>query len=125
MRKLESAKRILQLFFSGIGLALQVLLFRYYYYMYYSTAIKLEFWKKGHILVIVIYAFLLITFSAMYGAMKIGYLKPAEIAFSQIMSTFIVNIVTYLQLSLMCMKLMFPWNYVRMSIYQLIIAFAW
>lgn len=125
MRKLESAKRILQLFFSGIGLALQVLLFRYYYYMYYSTAIKLEFWKKGHILIILIYAFLLITFSAMYGAMKIGYLKPAEIAFSQIMSTFIVNVVTYLQLSLMCMKLMFPWNYVRMSIYQLIIAFAW
>lgn len=125
MRKLESAKRLMQLFFSGIGLALQVLLFRYYYYMYYSGAIKLDFWRKGHILIILIYAFLLVTFSSMYGAMKIGYLKPAEIAFSQIMSTFIVNVLMYLQLSLMCMELMIPWSYLRMSVYQLVIAFAW
>lgn len=125
MRRLQSSKRILQLIFGGIGLVLQILVFRYYYYEYYSYWITLGFWRRGHILIILIYSFLILTFSAMYGAIRIGYFKTAEVVFSQVMSTFIVNVITYLQISLMAMRLINVKEYLGMSLEQLAIAFIW
>lgn len=125
MRHMATAKRILQLLLSGIGLLLQVGLFVYFYYWYYATAIKLEFYWRGHVLIVLIYAFLLYTFSKMYGAMRIGYLKTAEVVFSQIMAIVVVNILTYLQLSLLCFGLMYPGNYLKMTGLQLVVGFAW
>ncbi len=125
MRKMESIKRVLQLLFSGVGLALQIWLFGYYYYNFYQGSIRLDFWRRGHILIILIYAFLLLAFSTMYGATKIGYMKIGEVVFSQVMSTAIVNIITYLQLSLLCLGLMYPVNYLKMSGLQLFVSFGW
>ena len=57
MRKLESFKRVIQLLLAGAGLALQVLLFTHFYYVYYapSIAARLPFWRRGHFLIIFIY----------------------------------------------------------------------
>ena len=125
MRKLESIKRLIQLMLSGIGLLVQIGLYTYFYYTYYSKEIVLAFWGRGHILIILIYAFLLFSFSSMYGGMRIGYLRPSEVIFSQLMSTFIVNVLTYFQISLMCLGLYKNPVYWSMFGIQMVFAFVW
>ncbi len=125
MRHVESIKRAMQILLCAIGLVFQTLLFRYFYYMYYATAIKLPFWRRGHILIILIYVFLLYLFISMYGGTKLGQLKNIELTISQIVSIVIVNTIEYLEISLLCLGLMYPWNYLRMTLEQLIVAIVW
>ena len=107
LKKLESFKRLIVLCMSGIYLAGQVGIYAYYWFFAYYESVKLylEYWKNGHLLILAIYGVLLFFFSNMYGGMRIGYLKNAEIIFSQILALGIVDIVTYFQISLMVRKL--------------------
>lgn len=125
MRQLESVKRFLQLILSCIGQVLQILIYAYFYFKYFAYAIELNFAKKGPLLIIALYAFMLLCFSAMYGGMRIGYLRPSEVIFSQIMSTVIVNIITYAQISLMCRCLLKYKSYWYMFSIQLVVATLW
>lgn len=125
MKQLESVKRFLQLLLGAIGELLQILIYAIFYYSYFAGAIKLGFWRRGHILIILIYAFLLFSFSAMYGGMKIGYLRTSEVIFSQIMSTVIVNVLTYFQISLMCLGLLRYKSFWYMFAIQLAVAVLW
>jgi exopolysaccharide biosynthesis polyprenyl glycosylphosphotransferase len=63
-----------------------------------------------------IYFILLSVFSRTYGSLKIGYLKPFDVFFSQIFSLLAVNIVSYFQMSLM--------NVGLISVYPLLVVFA-
>ncbi len=105
MREKESFKRIVQLSLSAVCLIGQILVYRYLWYYYLSYEVLLEFWNKGHILVVLIYAALLFAFAKMYGGMKIGYYRNSEIIFSQLFATIMVNIITYFQDSLMMLRL--------------------
>ena len=127
MKKLESFKRVIQLLLAGVGLVLQVLLFVHFYYTYYAPAIaaRLPFWRRGQFLIIFIYAFLLYLFSTMYGAMKVGRLRAAEVAISQIISTVFAGFIMYLQISLMNFGILYPWNYLRMVLEQMLVGGLW
>ncbi|MBO4617279.1 MAG: exopolysaccharide biosynthesis polyprenyl glycosylphosphotransferase [Lachnospiraceae bacterium] len=127
MKKLESFKRVIQLFLAGIGLALQVWLFSHFYYMYYAPEImrQLPFWNKGHLAIIFIYAVLLYMFSTMYGAMKVGRLKAAEVAISSVISTIFTAAIMYIQICLMSFQIMYPWNYLRMVVEQMVVGAVW
>lgn len=125
MKNNSSLKRLVQLLLCVVGLAMQLALFSYFYYTYYISAIKLDFWRRGHILIILIYFFLLYLFTSMYGGMKIGQLRNVDLAIGQVVSIVIVNVVEYFEISLLCYGLMYPWNYVRMSLEQIVIAVGW
>lgn len=125
MKKNESIKRFTQLMLSFVNLGVQIAIFAYCYYSFYSTWMQLQFWKKGHILFVFIYAVLIFAFSNMYGALRIGYQKNVDIIISQLMGTLLANIITYFQLSLFCMQLMNLVYYVPMTIIQLVWAAIW
>lgn len=125
MKKLESFKRIIQLALALINIGMQIALFAFCYYKYYSTWMQLSFWKKGDILFVLIYAFLLFAFSNMYGALRIGYQRNIELIISQLMGTFVANLITYFQLSLLCLQLMNVVYYIPMTIIQLLWAAVW
>ena len=127
MKKLESFKRVIQLLLAGVGLGLQVALFIHFYYIYYAPEIKrwLPFWRKGHIVIILIFAFLLLVFSSLYGALKIGRLKAAEVVISQVISTGFTVALMYVLISLMSFSILYPWNYLRMVLEQMVIGGLW
>lgn len=120
LRMYEANKRITQLFLSFINLEFQVIIFAYFYIVFYSTWMRLEFYFKGHVAFVGIYAVLLFVFSNMYGSLRIGYQKNVDIIISQIMATFLVNVIIYFLLSLFCMELMNLVYYVPMTIMQLL-----
>lgn len=127
MRQIEVFKKLILLGMSAVGLALQIMIYRYFYYEYFMYSIKvwLPLWERGHILLICIYGFLLVMFNGMYGGMKIGYYRNAEVIFSQIFALLMVNVITYLQNSIMSLHLLEPGPTVMMTVLQAASALGW
>ncbi len=114
MKQVETFKRIIQISLACICFGYQVMVYQYYWYQYLSYQILLDFWNRGHLLVILIYGVLLVAFSRMYGGTKIGYYRNSEIIFSQIFASAMVNVITYFQDSLMMLHLANPVYFLSM-----------
>lgn len=93
------------------------------YHMKIMYNIHLYFW--GHILMVGIYFVLLFFFDTTYGGLKIGYLKPLEVFFSQVFSLICVNLITYFQYSITEVKLVYARPLITMTIFQIMVAALW
>lgn len=127
MRQLEAFKRLILLGISAVGLILQIAIYRYFYYEYfmYPIKVRLPLWNRGHILLILIYAALLFMMTKMYGGTKIGYYRNAEVIFSQIFALLAVNVITYLQNSVMSLHLLPVGPTATMTVLQALAALVW
>ncbi len=139
MKNVESAKRILVLFLGFVGLGMQTAVyaffwFRTYYPIVAATRISqdgyvlgggLKLYFRGHLLILGIYFILLLFFSNTYGGLKIGYLKPMDVFFSQIFALFMVNFISYFQISLLRNWLVTATPIVMIFVIQLVISFLW
>ncbi|MBR5578556.1 MAG: exopolysaccharide biosynthesis polyprenyl glycosylphosphotransferase [Lachnospiraceae bacterium] len=127
MKRGESFKRLVILGLSFLGIILSTLFYAYtwieQYHQRYVYNVKLYFW--GHILIVFVYFVLLFFFNSTYGGMKIGYLKPMDILFSQIFSLICVNVITYMQLSLMEVKLVWMNGLIWMTVAQSVFSGIW
>lgn len=123
LRRMESFKRLINLGFSFLSLALMIAVFAYFWFYHFQNSIveTLHFYKNGHVLEISIYAVVLYAFSKMYGGTRLGYLKNAEIIFSQIFATAIADIVIYGELSLMAFELFLPRMFLWMFVIQSVV----
>lgn len=96
----EQYKRAIMFLISLLLLIAIAALFGVVWYRAYADVIVQPFFRKGNWLVIGVYALLLYIFTRLYGGYRIGYLKRAEVIYSAILSTLLVNAITYLQISL-------------------------
>lgn len=95
MNKLQMKKRIYSVLMSflivavetGVAIAAEVL--------YYNMRVPKEFVFWGHVFLAALYAFILFTFSAMYGGLKVGSFRMIELAFSQGLATLVTNVIYY------------------------------
>ena len=88
MRKLETAKRLILLGLAGIGLLLETLAFYYCWITNFSPSITqltgVPYYYRVSPLEVALYAVILYFLSNMYGGFRIGFLKNAEVVFSQV-----------------------------------------
>ena len=98
MKQRESKKRILVLLLAFVGLCMQTAVYAWFWFnVYYPQVSKprfsvdgyalgngLKLYFRGHLLILAIYFILLLFFSNTYGGLKIGYLRPMDVFFSQI-----------------------------------------
>ncbi|MFV0362816.1 MAG: sugar transferase [Suipraeoptans sp.] len=129
MHKLESFKRLILIALAGICLILESLVF-YYFWMYnfrpsITTITQVDYFYRASLLQSGFYFAILFFLSHMYGGMKIGYLKSAEVVFSQAFSTIITNILIYAQLSIMAKEFFKVNAYFGMTILQILIVLIW
>lgn len=105
MRHLESVRRMIRLSISFISIVLQTAIYGYFWYHNYAADVRwgtgIIYYNKGNVLLIALYAVILLLFSNVYGGLKIGYLKNAEVLFSQIFATLCTNVVTFAQIGLL------------------------
>ena len=127
MSKKESIKRLIILCLSCLGLIIQTVIYAYTWLEIYHMKLAWHnrFTFKGHLLMIFVYFVLIIFFSTTYGGLKIGYLKPLDVYFSQVFAIVCVGIISYLQISLMEIRLVKSSPMVRMVLFQLVIAGLW
>jgi exopolysaccharide biosynthesis polyprenyl glycosylphosphotransferase len=109
---MESFKHLINFLLVMGCIILEVVLFGYHWLTHFQWEVagslftpRGVFWFRGHALEIAIYAVILIAFSNMYGGMRLGYLKNAELIFSQIFATLIADILIYAELSVMALRL--------------------
>ncbi|MCH4190990.1 MAG: sugar transferase [Butyrivibrio sp.] len=139
MKQLESTKRIVVLLSGLIELILQTGVYAWFWYHVfypllsmprvstegYALGNGLKFYFWGHVLVIAIYFVLMLFFSNTYGGLKIGYLKPLDVFFSQIFSLIMVNVISYFQLSLMRNWLVPAKPFLEILGLELVLSFIW
>ena len=130
MKRLESVKRIIVLWMSLFGLLMQTAVYAYiwincYYPIVNRYNLGLRFYRNGHLLIIGIYFVLLLFFNNTYGGLKVGYLKPMDVCLSQFFALFIVDIITYFQVSLMNNNLAPVKYFVYGALVQFLISLIW
>ncbi|MDE7017268.1 MAG: exopolysaccharide biosynthesis polyprenyl glycosylphosphotransferase [Lachnospiraceae bacterium] len=129
MKRIESLKRLVILQLSFIGLILQTGVYAYYwmmaYYPFLHTHRRLNFYFKGHVLMFLVYFVLLFFFTSTYGGLKIGYLKPVDVYFSQFFSLLGVNLFSYVQISLMANWLVNARPIIETMLIQIVLSAVW
>lgn len=129
MGRIEAAKRTIILQMSLIGLVFQTILYTYVWYKVYNDIMQDSMWRsftrKGFWLLAAVYFVLLLFFMGTYGGMKIGYLKPMDVFFSQVISLICTNVMSYFQISLLSLKLVTPCPLLLMMLGQVVVSAAW
>ena len=128
LRQLETFKRLINIMLTFVCLGLEIGLFAYHwlFHFQYSVVEALrDFWFKGHLLEIAIYAVVLFMFSTMYGGMRLGYLKNVEIIFSQVFATLMANLLIYAELSVMAFQLFEPYYFFVMMLEQTLVVIVY
>ena len=121
LNRRESFKRLINLSLVAGCLAIEVGIFAYnwLFHFQYSVVEQLrDFWFKGHLLEIAIYAAILFFVSSTYGGLRLGYMRNAELIFSQVFATVMANVLIYAELSVMAFQLFVPQVFVLMMIEQ-------
>ncbi|MBD5459141.1 MAG: sugar transferase, partial [Lachnospiraceae bacterium] len=129
MKRIESLKKLIISELPLVGLFLYTGAYAYFwmteYYPYLRLHRGLNYYFKGHILMFLVYFVLLYFFASTYGGLKIGYLKPIDVYFSQFFSLAGVNVISYLQISLMQNWLADAKPIVAVMLIQVLLSAAW
>lgn len=129
MKRIESLKRLIILQLSFIGLLVHTAIYAYFwfedYYPYLRFHGKANFFRNGHLLIILIYFVLLFFFASTYGVLKIGYLKPVDVFISEFFSLLFVNVISYFQISLMANWVVQVKPIAKMMFIQTLFSIVW
>lgn len=104
MKDFTQYKRILKFAAALLVIALETAIYGYVWIRFYNKILEFPFWRRGNWLMIAVYAALLMFFAHTYGGFKIGFFKTWNVIYSQILSLFFVNVITYLQIALIDKK---------------------
>ncbi|MDE7268210.1 MAG: exopolysaccharide biosynthesis polyprenyl glycosylphosphotransferase [Lachnospiraceae bacterium] len=129
MGRIEAAKRAIILQMSLVGLVFQTALYVYVWQQVYNDIMQSSMWRsfhrKGFWLLAAVYFLLLLFFTATYGGLRIGYLKPMDVFFSQVISLIFTNVISYFQISLLSLELVTPYPLILMMLAEIAISGVW
>lgn len=129
MKRIEGIKRAAILMLSLIGLIMQTAAYIYVWQTVYNSIMQTYMWRsftgRGFYLLAAVYFLLLLFFTATYGGLKVGYLKPMDVFFSQVISLVFVNVISYLQISLLSLKMVTAYPLIGLLLAQVAVSAAW
>ena len=125
LRQYEPFKRLFRLMGALLLMGVETGVYGYVWNGYFNKLIEFPFWRRGNWLMIALYAGLLFFFLTTYGGFRIGYLKKGNLLCSQILSIGLLNVITYIQISLLDKKFHDPRVLGFMTIGQILIAIGW
>lgn len=129
MGRIEAAKRTIILQLSLIGLLFHTAAYLYVWHHVYNDIMQSTMWRsfheKGFYLLAAVYFILLFFFMSTYGGLKVGYLKPMDVFFSQVLSLIFTNVLSYFQISLLSLGLVTAYPLLLMMLAQTAIAAVW
>ena len=100
--RFDQYKRMLRIISVALIVAVETLIFYITWRGWYSDDIYLyKFAVKGHWFMIGMYILFSMLFLYIYGGLKLGYFKQANMIYSQSLSVVCVNVITYLEIVLL------------------------
>ena len=76
-------------------------------------------------MVIGIYIVITVIFNKVYGSYKVGYLRKSEAFYSQLISVFVINVITYCQISVIGRDFMHFMPMIFLTVIDIIIVLVW
>ena len=84
--------------------ACETIIFMHYWINIYNKYTVFPFFQKGHWMMAAMYIIYQIIFLYIFGGLKVGYLKKANIIFSQVLAMLGSNVIIYLQIVLLSVR---------------------
>ena len=101
MKNYAQYKRIIRFAFFLTVLSLEMASYWYVWKHFYNPLMENPYNRTGHWLMIAVYGILLVLFNALYGGLKVGYLKTGNMIYSQTLAGLSANAMIYLQITLL------------------------
>ncbi len=105
----EDFKRLVTFILSGILLAIQTSIFGYVWYEYYLPKMFVPFWRRGNWVFIGVYGLVCLIVGRLFGSLKVWYLKKAEIVYTFVLASTVINIFAFIQIT-MVNRYFLPWS---------------
>jgi exopolysaccharide biosynthesis polyprenyl glycosylphosphotransferase len=121
-------KRMIMFWAKLFIVLVQTGMYGWLWFHHYKDMMPVEYWNRGNWAVVALYGVFILVFSRAFGALKVGYLKTWDIMYSQVLTIFCVNGVTYLQLSLINGDWKFLENsepMIRLGCYDFVLVLIW
>ena len=125
MKQSKAFRRIIVLLLLATVITVQTIVFWYCWDNHYSSGMDRGFFFKGHMVLLFVYALLFTVFCQVYGAFKLGRLKYSDLVFSQLLALLFTNVIMYLQISMLSLKLVNPAPIIGMSFDNILCCLIW
>ncbi len=125
MRINEKYKRLIKLFFT-LGLTSMLIgIYGWLWTNHYNKILEYPFYRRGNWMMIFLYGVILVLFISIYGGFKVGYLKKANLIYSQILAVVFTNVFTYLQIVAIDKHFLNPIQLFKMTCWDFLVVVCW
>lgn len=100
----EQYKKLIRSIIVILLVACETIIFMHYWINIYNKYKVFPFFQKGHWMMAAMYIIYQIIFLYIFGGLKVGYLKKANIIFSQVLAMLGSNVIIYLQIVLLSVR---------------------
>lgn len=101
MNSYDQYKRLVR-FTAGLALViLETSLYAFVWIEFYNEKMEWPYIRLGHYFIAAVYAFALVVFSNMYGALKLGYMRIYEAIYAQTLASVCTNSIMYIPIVLL------------------------
>lgn len=100
----EQYKKLIRSIIVILLVACETIIFMHYWMNIYNKYTVFPFFQKGHWMMAAMYIIYQIIFLYIFGGLKVGYLKKANIIFSQVLAMLGSNVIIYLQIVLLSVR---------------------
>lgn len=100
----EQYKKLIRSIIVILLVACETIIFMHYWINIYNRYTVFPFFQKGHWMMAAMYIIYQIIFLYIFGGLKVGYLKKANIIFSQVLAMLGSNVIIYLQIVLLSVR---------------------
>ena len=104
---------------------LETLVVSFVWVVFYNTELPKAYYFWGHVFISVVYLCVLLFASSMYGGLKIGSFRMLELFFSQIIATFLTNILFYAMVCMLAYHFPTPLPLIAAMLIQCLLIGAW
>lgn len=100
----EQYKKLIRSIIVILLVTCETIIFMHYWINIYNKYTVFPFFQKGHWMMAAMYIIYQIIFLYIFGGLKVGYLKKANIIFSQVLAMLGSNVIIYLQIVLLSVR---------------------
>ncbi len=125
MRNQEQFKRLIRAAFCFILLLFHGGMFWNVWRQFYSPMMEIQYWMRGHLMILAFYLFWVFLLPRIYGGWRVGYLKIFHIVYSQSLGTAMADILIYCLIVLLTKHFVNPGPLLLMYVLQLVSALLW
>lgn len=125
MKDYRSYKRSVRMLSALITVLMLTAIYMVFWYKLISPSTGVWYWRKGNWVMGGLYAALILFFMSMYGGFKLGDLEKGNVIYSQILSMFFVNFITYIQMSLLAYHFPKIWIFALLMVCEAVAIAIW